>query len=180
AQLRTIHRSSALEAEITELFKLLWAPLVRYLVGIVGSHAEAEELAQEAFLALYSCLRKGKAIGNCRAWVFRVAHNMAINLQQRKGTHGSQSHPVDWDSIRKESADPNENAEQRIILRERQAKVQAALKTLSPQERQCLGLRAEGLRFREIAEILSLRIPTVETFIDRSIRKVMKAIYGYD
>ena len=51
-----------------------------------------------------------------------------------------------------------------------------AMKCLSPQERHCLDLRSEGLCFREIAEVLSIRISTVETFLDRGIRKIAKEI----
>lgn len=174
-QLRSIQRSSTVEAKVTELFKLLREPLLRYLIGIVGCHAEAEELAQETFLALYNCLRKAEAIGNCRAWLFRVAHNLAIN-SQKKRSHTEQLYPVEWERMRRESADPNENPEQRILVKEQQLKVEAALTTLSQQERRCLALRAEGLRFREIADVLSLRTSTVETFIERSIRKIMKEI----
>lgn len=159
---------------MTELFKLLREPLLRYLIGIVGSHAEAEELAQDTFLSLYSALRKGQPIRNCRAWIFRVAHNLAINWQEKQG-HKAQL--LNCERIRTESVDPNDNAEQRILLKERQMRVEAALGALSQQQRRCLALRAEGLRFREIAVVLGLRLSTVETFIDRSIQKIMKEIH---
>ena len=175
-QLSSIQRASIVEAKVTELFKLLWEPLLRYLIGIVGNHAEAEELAQEAFLALYNALRRGDAIRNCRAWVFRVAHNLAINSQEKR-SHTEQVHPVVWERIPAKSIDPSENAEERILVKERQSKVEAVLVFLSQQERRCLALRAEGLRFREIAEVLGLSTSTVETFIERGIRKIMKKLY---
>jgi len=55
---------------------------------------------------------------------------------------------------------------------------QGLLKHLTLQERRCMELRAEGLRYREIAEVLSVRIPTVQTTLDRAIRKIMRQTHG--
>jgi DNA-directed RNA polymerase specialized sigma24 family protein len=48
----------------------------------------------------------------------------------------------------------------------------AVLDRLSVQERLCFELRAEGLRYREIAEVLALRIPTVQTLLGRAVKKI--------
>ena len=49
--------------------------------------------------------------------------------------------------------------------------------TLSPQQRQCLHLRAEGLRYREIAETMQISISSVREFLGRAITKLQKAAY---
>jgi RNA polymerase sigma-70 factor (ECF subfamily) len=56
--------------------------------------------------------------------------------------------------------------------------METALSLLSVQERRCLELRAEGLRYREIAEALSIGSSTVETFLARAIRKIVKQLDG--
>ena len=53
-----------------------------------------------------------------------------------------------------------------------------ALHWLSAQERQCLLLRAEGLRYREIGEILGVGTSTVGEFLQRALRKLMKINTG--
>ena len=50
-----------------------------------------------------------------------------------------------------------------------------ALDTLSPQQRQCLHLRAEGLRYREIAETIGVGISTVGEFLNRAVTRLRKA-----
>jgi len=166
------HRSD-LEEKVTEIFGLWRESVCRYLLGITGDPAEAEDLAQEVFLRLYSYLQRGQDIENVRAWIFRVAHNLAIDEQRKRG-------PLEfldaetWEVVGKESPDPAPDVEQTILEREKQARLLRALSKLSPQERHCLNLRAEGLRYREIAEVLGIRIPTVVTFLTRGIKKIMR------
>jgi RNA polymerase sigma-70 factor, ECF subfamily len=166
------HRSD-LEERVTEIFGLWRESVCRYLLGITGDPAEAEDLAQEVFLRLYSYLQRGQDVENVRAWIFRVAHNLAIDEQRKRGALESLDAET-WGAIGKESRDPAPDAEQRILEREKQAKLVRALSRLSPQERHCLNLRTEGLRYREIAEVLGIRIPTVVTFLTRGIKKIMR------
>jgi RNA polymerase sigma-70 factor (ECF subfamily) len=52
--------------------------------------------------------------------------------------------------------------------------VQRRLAQLSSQERHCLYLRAEGFRYREIAEILGITRASVAEFLRRALRKLMR------
>jgi RNA polymerase sigma factor (sigma-70 family) len=47
-----------------------------------------------------------------------------------------------------------------------------AVRTLAVQERECLMLRAEGLRYREIGEVLGIPTSTVADLVDRAIKKL--------
>src|SRR5215470_17400648 len=86
--------AKTLEEQVTEAFELLRMPLYNYLTAVYGNPAEAEELAQEAFLKLYSSLRAGQAIRNIRFWIFRVAHNLALDRRR----HNQFMTPLDADS----------------------------------------------------------------------------------
>src|SRR5262245_47900089 len=68
-----------LEQRVTVYFKQWRDPVLRYLIAVFGSPEEAEEITQEAFLQLYRCLSEGKQIHQTRSWIFRTAHNMALN-----------------------------------------------------------------------------------------------------
>jgi RNA polymerase sigma-70 factor (ECF subfamily) len=166
-----------LEQQVSELFQLLREPVCRYLMGILANRAEAEELTQEAFLSLYSCLRKGQAVKNVRAWVFRVAHNLAINCEKKRD-HLEPLGPDFWEKVAEQRLDPAPNVEQRLVAQEKAEQLRLIFACLSPQERQCFDLRVEGLRLREIAEVLGIRIPSVESFLGRAIKKIMKEIHG--
>ncbi len=169
-ELCDIQGASRLEQKVTELFELLYEPVHRYVRGITGAQAEAEDLAQEAFLRLYTCLQKGQPVGNVRAWVFRVAHNLAID-HLRKASHLEQAVPEVW-QLNEARPDLAPNAEQRLLEQEQRQRLRRALLRLSPQERYCLDLRAEGLGYREIGEVLGISISSVNTFLGRGVKKI--------
>ncbi|MGE0131712.1 MAG: RNA polymerase sigma factor [Blastocatellales bacterium] len=173
AWLRPAQGFSRLEEQLTELFDLLQAPLCGYLIKLLGSPAEAEDVTQEAFLRLYSHLQCGKPVPNARAWLFRVAHNLAVDRQRNE--HRAEPLSADgWRQLGEQMADPAPQPEETALEREKMARMQAALARLSPQERHCLYLRMEGLRYREIAEVLGVQTPTVVTFLTRGIKKLTK------
>src|SRR5438874_375722 len=163
-----------IEEKITGLFDALRNSIFHYLIAVFGGAAalEAEDITQEAFLQLYNAMQKGQQIDNPRSWLFRVSHNLAINRLKAQQFIA----PLDdltWDEICGRIPDPGMTPEQRAQRLEDFAIVHEAMKRLSLQERQCLNLRAEGLRYREIAEILGIATPTVGEFLRRAIKKMM-------
>ena len=74
-------QNATIETKITDLFEALRSSIFGYLVAVFGQGNvnEAEDIAQDAFLQLHRMLQKGVQIDNPRAWLFRVAHNRAIN-----------------------------------------------------------------------------------------------------
>src|SRR5579875_1830209 len=74
---------SAVEDEVVALFDEYREPLLRYLTTFGVCAADAEELLQDVFLALFLHLRGGKSRANLRGWLFRVAHNLALKRRER-------------------------------------------------------------------------------------------------
>lgn len=161
-----------LDQKITELFQAHREGLYRYLFTITGTAGNAEEITQEAFIRLYCYLRAGNSVGHHRAWLFRVAHNLAINESNRRQFTSTST---DWDELCGALLDPALNPEQQTLQQESFAQLQAALGRLSPQQRRCILLRAEGFRYREIAEILGVSKSTVE----ESLRRAMEKLKAY-
>lgn len=162
-----------LEQQVTRLFETLRMPVYQYLVSAFGNAAEAEDLTQDAFLQLYKVLRQGQPIRDARFWIFRVAHNLAIN----RGKHNKFIAQLDgdsWAEIEERLLDRSLNPEQNILQREKYERVYEGLKLLSMQERQSLYLRAEGFKYKEIADIMNVAVPTVGEFLRRGIRKLTK------
>jgi RNA polymerase sigma-70 factor (ECF subfamily) len=156
--------------QVTDAFLKLRMPIYRYLITLCDSPAEAEELTQEAFLHLYDDLLKGRQIESVPAWVFRVAHNLAMDRQRRRQLEGTIAGPENL--VGRESTGWGSHIEENLLQKERHGILRSRMAKLTPQERQCLELRAEGLRYREIAEILGIGIPTVQTFLSRAVRKM--------
>ena len=71
--------------------------------------------------------------------------------------------------------DRGDNPEQAFLARERRLQFHRAVEALSDQQRNCLYLRAEGFRYREIATILGVSDSTVGEFLRRAITRLRKA-----
>ena len=64
-----------------------------------------------------------------------------------------------------------------MIGKERTRQLADAIAGLSKQQRACLHLRAEGLRYRGIAAVLGISTPTVGEFLQRAMERMRTAIY---
>jgi RNA polymerase sigma-70 factor (ECF subfamily) len=139
----------------------------RYLVSLGVQPASAQDLAQEVFLRLYEALKNGKQIRVVKAWLLTVASHLALNLRRDQSYRPSASDEI---SDRLASAvDATSNPELAALERERMAALWEAIRSLSPQQQVCLHLRAEGFRYREIAEVLEVSVPTVSEFVRRAV-----------
>lgn len=160
-----------LQDQVVQLYEEARQDVYHYLLRLGLSPAEAQEGAQEVFLRLYSGLVQGDSIRNPRAWVFRVAHNLAM------GRHAAGDRGESLDAATEAAlADGGPGPEGTAILRQRNARLSEALAGLSPQQRKCLYLRAEGLRYREIAETVGVGISTVSEFISRAVARLRRAV----
>jgi RNA polymerase sigma-70 factor (ECF subfamily) len=62
--------------------------------------------------------------------------------------------------------------EQRVLEKEKFRLLAAAVRLLTESERECLLLRAGGLRYREIGEVLGIATSTVGDMVERAIKKL--------
>jgi len=173
---RSRQETLKLEQKVTGYFERWREPVYRYVVAAFGNSAQAEDVTQEAFLQLYRCLHAGQSIGNVRAWVFRVAHNLAVN-QIKSQQFITLLDDETWEEIRRLYKDTSPTPEQMLIQQEKFDRLRVAIASLTALERQCLHLRTNGLRYREIAEILDLSATTVAETLYRVIDKLAKENY---
>jgi RNA polymerase sigma-70 factor, ECF subfamily len=167
-------RPSSLENEVTRLFDDLREPLQRYLSSFGLSTQDGEEITQEVFLSLFLHLRDGKPRSNIRGWIFRVAHNLGLKRREKiqrtlKLVVNSDEFPVDTQPCA--APDP----EQQISSVQRRTRLLAVVNALTEQDRQCLCLRAEGLRYREIAQVLEISLGSVALSLARSLSRLSAA-----
>lgn len=132
------------EERVTEIFELLRDPVYHYLLVIFRSPSEAEDIAQETFLQLYLKLHRCDRIDNARFWVFRVAHNLAINRQKHERVYQQLSEPS-WDEVREHLSDTRLNPEQLLLKEERMQRLHAGMGWLSGQEATNRSRRAKRL-----------------------------------
>ncbi len=163
----TLSRFATGTCEVTTLYRELREPLLRYLVCLGLTSDEAQDVVQDVFLSLHRHLTSGGAQDNIRGWVFRVAHNQARNRQGSYHRRFGEPFELETDSRRNEVT-----PEQVVLEKEKFRRLGKAMKLLSDSERECLLLRAGGLRYREIGEALGISISTVGDTIERAIRKL--------
>jgi RNA polymerase sigma-70 factor (ECF subfamily) len=154
-------------SEVTTLYRELRKPLLRYLVCLGLTSDEAQDVVQDAFVSLQRHMASGGDQENMRGWLFRVAHNQARNRQ-------TSYHRRFGETLDGEKDFPADDAtpEQLVLEREKLRRVAAAIRLLTESERECLLLRAGGLRYREIGEVLGMATSTVGDTVDRAMRKL--------
>lgn len=169
----TEQKQISLEEHVTELFNTLSNSVFVYLVSVFGqdSAVDIDDIVQEAFIKLYKTLHDGHQIENTRFWLFRVAYNLAID-SLRTQQFITLLDETQWKKIEDKLSDRASNPEQQALKQAEFVRLYDAMKRLSRQERECLYLRAEGFRYREIGEILGVAIPTVNEFLRRAIKKL--------
>lgn len=179
AMLFLVQPSMDVEQEVIRAYESLRLPVSLYLAAVVGDASEAEDICQEVFLRLFiHCSNRGMvAPESLRSWVFRVGHNLAIDrIRTRKFTW-----ELDGDDplqVLLQLPDAGRTPEETVLERERLDAVQRGLAQLSSQEQHCLYLRAEGFRYREIAEILGITSSSVAEFLRRAIRKLTRGSHA--
>ncbi len=143
-------------------------PLCRFLRHSGAGEATAEDLSQEAFLKLRRHLAERRPEHNIRAWLFRVAYRLWIDAL-REGKREAAAGERAWETWSQALRDPSPGVEQELLARERREWLRAARQRLSQVERQALHLRADGLQYRDTAEVLGLGYWSVVETVRRAL-----------
>lgn len=160
--------ATPLEQEVTALFDEWRRPLLGYISTLRLSLQDGEEVVQDVFLALFEHLREGRPRDNLRGWLFRVGHNLALKKRSRAARQCNDGSESDLQSMRDQSPNP----EQALAIKQRQTRLLAVVAALPEQDRCCLHLRAEGLRYREIAEVLGISLGGVALCLGRALERL--------
>ena len=162
-----------LRDQVARFYEETRGDVYRYLLTVGLHPPQAQEAAQEVFLRLYVTLKKGEVIQNQRAWVFRVAHNLGLKVRARQDTEP----PYD-PKIEVRLVDPELNPEQSLLARERAQRFHQAIEGLSDQQRRCLYLRLEGLRYTEVGAVLGISPSAVGEFLRRAVVRLKKVTHA--
>ena len=167
--LRQEKAATPLQSLVAQLFEESRDDVYRYLLTLGLHPPVAQEAVQEVFLRLYSAMKKGEDIQNPRGWVFRVAHNHGLKLRTRQSTE----EPFD-PAIELRLSSPRVDAETDLIERERMLAFHRSVEGLSEQQKRCLFLRMEGMRYPEIGAALGISASAVGEFLRRAVQRLRK------
>lgn len=144
-------------------------------VSFTRERESALDIVQNVFLKAFRGLERLQADSNFRAWLMRIATNESINWTRRHGRH--QGH-VQVDAMAEAIAgdlDPDDDYRRQ----EEQARLLQGLEGLRPRYRQALSLRYfQGLRLKEIAELLDCSENVVKQLLFRGVRALRDAVHG--
>lgn len=160
-----------LAVEVVTLFDQFRDPILRYVSGFGLPIEDGEEILQEVFLALFQHLSRGRRGDNLRGWLFRVAHNLALKRRSRTRRDQESSLEAGDDEL---VTDPCPNPEDEMAMSQARQRLLSVVRALPAQDRQCIFLRAEGLRYREIAEILDMSLGAVSLSLTRSLGRIAR------
>jgi RNA polymerase sigma-70 factor (ECF subfamily) len=162
------------DEEVLLLFDRHAVPLLRYVKSCGVRADESEDVVQEVFLALFRHLRLDRSRRNLAGWLFQVAHNLALKQRRRTERRAADS----WDAEIHERIDRAANPETQLLHRQRRLRMASVIRALPARDRRCLLLRAEGLRYREIARTLGMSLGAVAKSLARSMTRLVNADRG--
>lgn len=165
-------RRSSLEDEVISLFEQLRAPVLRYLLSFRLSVPDAEDVAQDVFLSLFRHLLQNKSRANLQGWVFRVAHNSALKCRLRTKRYTDRFSSVP--ELSGMTTDPGPGPEEHLADTQQREQLLLSIQALPEQDQWCLSLRAEGLRYREIAEVLGISLGSVAASLEKSLARLTR------
>ena len=154
-----------------DVFLEHWPQVYGLLLRLVGDHAEAEDLALEAFLRLYQRQEdhqpaaQAKNELNIGGWLHRVATNLGLNAI--RGWKRRQRYEMESGKLDLSENAPASPAEVFAAGEERQ-RVRLILSQMEPRQAQLLILRHSGLSYQEIGAALQVSVTSIGTLLARA------------
>lgn len=155
------------ETAFEELLRQYEKKVYTLCFRMCGNSEDAEEAAQDAFLALWRGIDRFRQESSLSTWIYRLATNACIDtLRRRKKQSGSVS--LDDEELFVDAVDTSPQPQETVEHRETQKLLQEGLSALPEEYRKVLILREiEGLSYTEIAESASIELGTVKSRISR-------------
>jgi RNA polymerase sigma-70 factor, ECF subfamily len=163
------------EKAYRELLGRYQRPVFSIIYRMIRDREQAEDLAQETFVRVFNHIDRYDPRYKFSSWIFKIATNLTIDWIRRKELNtvsidGSRN-AVTAEQIEATSitiASPDENPEELLEAKQLGEEIEEAIGKLRPEYRAAILLRhVEGREYQEIAEILSLPLGTVKTYIHR-------------
>jgi len=152
-----------------ELFTALYSPLLLFAKSMVKSRESAEEIVSDVFIRIWEKRRDLEKIDNLKVYLYVAIRNGALNylsLQKRNSTNQLDEFHAEFTSI---YFDP----EQLLITADMLALIKKAIDQLPPKCKIIFKLiKEDGLKYKEVAEILNLSVKTVENQVAIALQKI--------
>jgi RNA polymerase sigma-70 factor (ECF subfamily) len=161
-----------------ELVRRYQRPITSYVYRMLGDHESALDVTQEVFIKVYNSLTKYSSDYKFSTWLYRIAHNAAIDHMRRNSINAMSIEAENADGtyqIQIESSRPS--PEQDHERREWRTEIDAVVRCLPAAYRDLILLRhSRDLSYDEIAEETGLPLGTVKNRLFRA-REMMRLMF---
>ncbi len=155
------------EAAFNTLFERYRNKLYSYLVRISKSKETSEEMVLDVFLKIWTAKKVLHEIDNFEAFLFRVAHNRAIDFLRT----AERSKHAQAEILKQMTTLETGSADEKILRADTEKSIQAAVSQLSSQRREVFRLsREEYLSYDQIAERMQLSKFTVRNHLSAALQ----------
>src|SRR5690348_2930197 len=163
------------EGSFEELVRRYQRPISAYVYRMVGDYDAALDLTQEIFIKVYSSLRRYRSEFKFSTWIYKIAHNSAVDHLRRTATReqslisGTESESFEL-PIESSRLSPEQESERK----ERRGEIESVIRTLPGNYRELIILRhSQDLTYEEIVEVTGLPLGTVKNRLFRA-REMMR------
>jgi len=152
--------------------------LFSYVYRLVGNKEEAEDILQNVFVKAYRNIASFDVERKFSSWIYRIAHNEAINFLKRRNKRKF----ISWEDIVASKDKMETKSEERSpidlwIREESRLEVQMALNRLPEKYQKVLMLRYFSEKsYAQIGKIIKSPVNTVGTLINRAKKKLMAIV----
>ena len=163
------------EGSFEELVRRYQRPISAYVYRMVGNYESALDLTQEIFIKVYGSLRKYRSEFKFSTWIYKIAHNAAVDHLRRSSTReqslisGTESDQFEL-PIESRRLSPEQESERK----ERRVEIESVVRALPANYRELIILRhSQDLTYEEIVEVTGLPLGTVKNRLFRA-REMMR------
>ena len=161
-----------------------WEKLVKRYEGkiynhglrLTGNPSDAMDLMQEVFLGVYRNLHRFRGDAKFSSWIFRIAHNKAVDMNRRKRlltTSVRNSDQGEIDIVEMLPGDPENEPDVRLSAEEHNKQVIQMLALLPLDQRLIVELKVfQAHTFEEIADLQDISVNTAKTRFYAALKKL--------
>lgn len=181
-----IQAGTRVEESFEKLYKRFRPGVRSFFLRKGFSLQESDDLTQDVFLRVFRAIDAFRRESRFERWLWEIAANIYFNEVRRRRTEKRDGLEQSLDSgveteegvgpgITLASVDPSPEAE--VVRRDQSQALQAALQELPDQMRRCCILRyEEGLKYKEIADVMRISIETVKAHLHQARKRLTAAL----
>lgn len=165
--------------DLPSLINEYQTPLLRYVRRLIHRSEDAEDIVQEAFMRLHRTAERDgwDSIQSTASWLFRVSHNLSMDMRRKRQRRGKARDRVVADSQATQQHNTPPDAVEHMVSVESTRRALAELDNLPEDQQQVVRLKViDGLTLREVGDVLNLSIGNVHYRLNRGLAELARRL----